>query len=1648
MNKLLKILSLLFIVISMAVNAQTSCNSPITSTIDTVCNYQNYYIPVGQGVSWHQFTGTGENVQMNLIQGFTVPGCVTKMTLLDSCNGTVLAMDSIVAGDSVLTLTAFTTVIGHSYKVLVEKNNSTFDANYEICFLRPTLAMGNGFICMGGSISSFTVRPFQTGVISQNGLCGGTNNNFCVHNPITPVGMDFVGIEVAQDFNIALNDMGEVYTWGQNGSGELAVPTSTPSLNCPFKTGICDAVKVDAGYQYSVVLLYDSTVTTFGVNQRGQLGNGNNTTTHIPQTVSSLTQVTDISTGYSHTLAIRKDGTVWSWGENRYGELGNHLLTSFQGGGAIASNVPVQVTFANGTPLTKIKQVSAGRWFSMALDSNGNVYTWGDNSFKQLGYATSPAYNHVPTMPFTNTAIDIACNQSTAFALIDSLNMLAWGSNSYGELANCSVSSNDSYPINATVFPSAVAKLVAQSSMDHSSAILKNGKIVSWGFDLLANNFGNCNGVNSCSYIYPDSTGCFYIPNEKPSLDFKVLGFPNDTAICNGSSILIDPTIFPQGGIYDWGNSNNDTTLFLTITNDTTVYLTYTFCNRVYTDSMKISLKTFSAAFEQDTIKVCYGTDSLLLPLIGVNGDAPFTYLWTPTNAVSCDTCPTPYGYLNPTGVTTFFLTVTDSNGCIGSDNINVLVTPQLTAPILLTGQIHSCTADSMYCFAPSGVTYNINAPTATFINQINSDCFTIKWNINPDGSSNAEQFTVIITDNAGCQDSSQINLIACCGGAVGGQSITFNDTKASQAFIDYPSPAHPSRTGISQFGTGWSNAISYTTANHIDINGTFTVDQNLTFEEANVKLSPYSKIVVNSGVTLTISGSYLHACQDTMWDGIYLKAGANLVVTSSYFEDALNAIVSENGAPYSITSSTFNKNYIGILIEPYTGSHTGFIDECTFSSVNLNNYLSVSGIFSGGSKLISPYLGDKAHIGVDVRSVYDIHIGDANYLNKNIFTNIENGIRTSYSGTKIENNTFTNIIEPGVVAFAPIHRAIWITNVASAGTQQSNNNIVFVWGANQNNKGNTFTNCQFGVWCNESHHLEILENDFTQIATAGIYYTNLTNINYNAVEVLDNTFTDCFRGVAAITNPRADSEIYKNTFTYTNAMTNGIGILIQENNTGARFNQHRLSAYCNTITEARTGVKLTNLIKTHTNRDNIKLYVSNNSNITSEGLHTQNCYGSDINQNTVYAANRDQNWTTGYRLDMGGNPRVTCNKASYLGKGYAFSGSQPGTYWAGNDMFHNYYGLELFNGGIIYDQVTNTTSGQLPNDNRWIGQYSGNYAHTYAVTPTFGNLTRLFVRPNGVFYPSVNKFDVTPIQAISLSTKNNIKCKYNCNGTNVGSGSAGDLLKISNGIAKKIVQDSVNFNQHQYEKALKWWNKKNLLTALLNDSIISPDSVLQQFKDSMQQAGFGILDSINGILCNPDNDTAIISPSITANLQAYAADKIDSNIKTINTICLVQQLAGRDLNAQEKQQLEQIAQLCPLTDGVAVYMARVILDPLDTIRYTNSCEIQSVTTNGNRLGLETDDEDYNQELEEEAGFMLYPNPNDGRITVNYKLSATQLGNLVIMDMMGKVLYEQELSPKKAVEQLNLTHLSKGVYLYTIQVNGEPKQNGKLVIQK
>ena len=236
---------------------------------------------------------------------------------------------------------------------------------------------------------------WATGKNGTGQLGDGTNNDRS--NPVQVKNADgtglsgVMGISAGDSHTVYLKSDGTVWAAGYNWYGQLGDGTTTVRNN-PLQvtnldgTGLSEMIGISAGQSHTVYLINDGTVWATGFNSTGQLGDGTTTNSSNPVQVTNedgteLSEIVGISAGQYHTVYLKSDGTVWATGYNAWGQLGDGTTTQ--------RTNPVQVTNADGTGLSGVVGISAGKSHTMYLKSDGTLWTVGTNNTGQLGDGTT-----------------------------------------------------------------------------------------------------------------------------------------------------------------------------------------------------------------------------------------------------------------------------------------------------------------------------------------------------------------------------------------------------------------------------------------------------------------------------------------------------------------------------------------------------------------------------------------------------------------------------------------------------------------------------------------------------------------------------------------------------------------------------------------------------------------------------------------------------------------------------------------------------------------------------------------------------------------------------------------------------------------------------------------------------------------------------------------------------------------------------------------------------------------------------------------------------------------------------------------------------------------------------------------------------------
>jgi len=84
----------------------------------------------------------------------------------------------------------------------------------------------------------------------------------------------------------------------------------------------------------------------------------------------------------------------------------------------------------------------------------------------------------------------------------------------------------------------------------------------------------------------------------------------------------------------------------------------------------------------------------------------------------------------------------------------------------------------------------------------------------------------------------------------------------------------------------------------------------------------------------------------------------------------------------------------------------------------------------------------------------------------------------------------------------------------------------------------------------------------------------------------------------------------------------------------------------------------------------------------------------------------------------------------------------------------------------------------------------------------------------------------------------------------------------------------------------------------------------------------------------------------------------------------------------------------------------------------------------------------------ETSNFKLYPNPNNGNFTFEYRIGNNESGLLSIYDITGKLVRSINFNSATSTATINASELEAGIYMYSVSVNNTKVKTDKLVVIK
>lgn len=217
----------------------------------------------------------------------------------------------------------------------------------------------------------------------------------------------------------------------------------------------------------------DGTVVAMGENRNGQLGRPKDIRQFFPvRKVDLPGKAVQVDASSETSYALLEDGTVWAWGRGYEGQLGTPIT-------GIERSTPMPVP-----GLADVRRIHAANNECFAVLGDGTVRVWGD-VYKPLRPRGYDRQYVMPPAPFGGLehVTGITGQSRRGVATTDGGDLVAWGMDDLGQLG-LGVTHDEPLPPTPHPLKDVVSIAAGAGAM---AAVLKDGRVLTWGFNVQAN---------------------------------------------------------------------------------------------------------------------------------------------------------------------------------------------------------------------------------------------------------------------------------------------------------------------------------------------------------------------------------------------------------------------------------------------------------------------------------------------------------------------------------------------------------------------------------------------------------------------------------------------------------------------------------------------------------------------------------------------------------------------------------------------------------------------------------------------------------------------------------------------------------------------------------------------------------------------------------------------------------------------------------------------------------------------------------------------------------------------------------------------------------------------------------------------------------
>ena len=280
------------------------------------------------------------------------------------------------------------------------------------------------------------------------GQLGIDNGGTAVTTPTLVEGLrnkNVVAISAGRFFSLALTEGGQVYSFGANnflqlgyelaeGTNASLTPTVIAGLNTAFIT------QISAGYNSAIAIDINGKAYLWGSVKNSVLGTEDAENTYQAPTIlpdtKTTTPIDTVALSVNHSAFLLNDGTVGFMGLNKYGQYGNEATDN-------TASMRFKTTDVSGL---NIIDLAVSDRQTVLLSADGKVYTAGARIPNDTETATNTFVSLFEGSAQAPVASAIAAGYQNGAMIAQDGSVWTWGDNSYGQLGNGTVDNSQATP--------------------------------------------------------------------------------------------------------------------------------------------------------------------------------------------------------------------------------------------------------------------------------------------------------------------------------------------------------------------------------------------------------------------------------------------------------------------------------------------------------------------------------------------------------------------------------------------------------------------------------------------------------------------------------------------------------------------------------------------------------------------------------------------------------------------------------------------------------------------------------------------------------------------------------------------------------------------------------------------------------------------------------------------------------------------------------------------------------------------------------------------------------------------------------------------------------------------------------------------------